>query len=280
MGTLLNRRRYMGGGGGYPADALMTIETNPEVLAVCYAQGWCTNDKYMTASEAAAVTDIGTVFKNNRNITHFEELEFFGITSLANEAFRSATKLKSLVLPVGLTSIGNTVFYQSGLERLVIKSANISSWGNWYNWYNVSIKYLYTNSQTSQPATNSSFGSLVTFEIGNNVRYIGNFSMPLVEVLNIPEGVVEIVENGFRGSSILKEVSLPSSITAISNSAFYNDSSIQKITILATTPPTGVTSNTFLNTTGPIYVPSASVNAYKAASGWSSYASRIQAIPT
>jgi len=29
----------------------------------------------------------------------------------------------------------------------------------------------------------------------------------------------------------------------------------------------------------PIYVPSASVNAYKTATNWSTYASRIQAIP-
>jgi hypothetical protein len=29
----------------------------------------------------------------------------------------------------------------------------------------------------------------------------------------------------------------------------------------------------------PIYVPSASVETYKSASGWSGYASRIQAIP-
>jgi hypothetical protein len=38
--------------------------------------------------------------------------------------------------------------------------------------------------------------------------------------------------------------------------------------------------NAFYNTNNcPIYVPSASVNAYKSASGWSTYASRIQAIP-
>jgi len=30
----------------------------------------------------------------------------------------------------------------------------------------------------------------------------------------------------------------------------------------------------------PIYVPSESVEAYKSASGWSNYASRIQPIPT
>jgi len=43
-------------------------------------------------------------------------------------------------------------------------------------------------------------------------------------------------------------------------------------------PPT-LGSSTFDDTNNcPIYVPSGSVNAYKSASGWSTYADRIQAI--
>ena len=45
-----------------------------------------------------------------------------------------------------------------------------------------------------------------------------------------------------------------------------------------TTPPT-LSSNALDYTNNcPIYVPSASVNAYKSANNWSTYASRIQAI--
>jgi hypothetical protein len=57
-------------------------------------------------------------------------------------------------------------------------------------------------------------------------------------------------------------------------------SGLTSIIVNATTPPKLSNSNAFNNTNDcPIYVPSGSVNTYKSASGWSTYASRIQAIP-
>ena len=54
-------------------------------------------------------------------------------------------------------------------------------------------------------------------------------------------------------------------------------SGIGSITCNATTPPS-LGSNPFDDTHGYIFVPSASVETYKSASGWSTYASRIRAI--
>jgi hypothetical protein len=51
------------------------------------------------------------------------------------------------------------------------------------------------------------------------------------------------------------------------------------LTINAVVPPS-LNGYVFLGSSYPIYVPSESVETYKAASGWSDYASRIQAIPT
>ena len=78
----------------------------------------------------------------------------------------------------------------------------------------------------------------------------------------------------------MKEIVLPSTIKSIPKETLYYTSNMVSITILATTPP--VLGTDALRDSGnvPIYVPSASVDAYKAASGWSQYASRIQAIPT
>jgi len=54
---------------------------------------------------------------------------------------------------------------------------------------------------------------------------------------------------------------------------------LTSVIIESTTPPESG-GYEFDNTNNcPIYVPSESVETYKAASGWSSYASRIQAIP-
>ena len=54
---------------------------------------------------------------------------------------------------------------------------------------------------------------------------------------------------------------------------------MKSVTVNATTPPTLGESALDYTNNCPIYVPAASVDVYKAASGWSTYASRIQAIP-
>lgn len=105
------RRRFMmlkksesGGGGGYPADAIMTVDSNPEVLAICYAQGWCAHEEYMTASEAAAVSDIGMVFRYS-SIQHFDEFKYFtGLTTIPQYAFQECG-MTSIEIPNGVTSI-------------------------------------------------------------------------------------------------------------------------------------------------------------------------------
>ena len=100
-------------GGGSPAPQyLMTKDTNPEVLAVCYAQHWCASPDYMTYEEAALVTDLGSVFRFNNKITHFEEIEYFGVTTIGNYCFQSATKLTVLGNMPYLTSAGQGCFRQ------------------------------------------------------------------------------------------------------------------------------------------------------------------------
>ncbi len=97
----------------------------------------------------------------------------------------------------------------------------------------------------------------------------------------IPEGTTRIAPYKFRGS-IFKKITIPSSVISIGNYAFLNaGTSTNKITLtfLGITPPT-ITFFTFNSANiNKIYVPAESVNAYKTASGWSSVASYIEAIP-
>jgi hypothetical protein len=65
-------------------------------------------------------------------------------------------------------------------------------------------------------------------------------------------------------------------VTSIEFSAFLGCSSLKSCYCAAKTPPT-LGSNVFSNSgITNIYVPTASVSAYKSASGWSDYASKIQ----
>lgn len=98
--------------------------------------------------------------------------------------------------------------------------------------------------------------------------------------ITIPNGVTDLYDT-FNGCSSLTSVTVPSTVTSIGMDTFYNCTGLTGITILATTPPQLDSTRAFANTNNcPIYVPAASVSAYQSASGWSTYASRITAIPT
>ena len=72
---------------------------------------------------------------------------------------------------------------------------------------------------------------------------------------------------------------IPNGVTTIEDYAFYQCSSLTSITVNATTPPTLDGIDCFDSTNNcPIYVPEESADAYKTATNWSEYASRIQAI--
>ena len=116
--------------------------------------------------------------------------------------------------------------------------------------------------------------------IPDSVTRIGNNAFVNCKItnINIPESVTNIGHYAFQ-STALTEITIPSSVTEIGYNILEYNNVITSITILATTPPT-LSSNSISGNNCPIYVPSESVDAYKAATNWSNLADRIQAIPT
>ena len=90
-----------------------------------------------------------------------------------------------------------------------------------------------------------------------------------------------IGDTAFAHCTSLTSCTIGSGITSIGMYAFNHCSSLTSVTVNSLTPPTLSEYYVFDNTNDcPIYVPSQSVSAYKSATNWSTYASRIQAIPT
>lgn len=109
-------------------------------------------------------------------------------------------------------------------------------------------------------------------------------SIILVTSVIIGNDITEIGgdnSNGaFMSCSNLTAVTIGSGVTNIGENAFRYSENLTSITVNSTEPPI-VNNNAFDSTNNcPIYVPSAYVDVYKAstATGWSAYASRIQAI--
>ena len=99
--------------------------------------------------------------------------------------------------------------------------------------------------------------------------------------VTIPNSVTSIDNGAFQFCSSLTSITIPNSVTSIGTSTFADCSDLTSVTVEATTPPTLGSAVFNRDASGrKIYVPADSVNAYKAASGWSIYAADIEAIPT
>ena len=107
------------------------------------------------------------------------------------------------------------------------------------------------------------------------------FSCFALSSVVIPSSVTSIGSSAFNGCDALSSVVIPSSVTSIGDSAFNYCYALGIVTIFATTPPTLGGTSAF-NTTYQkrIYVPASSVDSYKAATNWSTFASIIYAIPS
>lgn len=91
---------------------------DPAVKAICVAK-WDTNhDGELSKAEAAAVTTLGTVFKNKTDITSFDEFQYFtGLTAVEADAFYNAS-LTSIVLPNTITEIKLRAFSGTRLTSI------------------------------------------------------------------------------------------------------------------------------------------------------------------
>lgn len=127
--------------------------------------------------------------------------------------------------------------------------------------------------------------SSVTFDNGSQLTTIGKsaFEGCSMREISLPNALKTIGDEVFDECYHLDSLTIPSGVTSIGKMAFWGvgmqSTGFTGFTILATVPPR-LGENAFNYTNdAPIYVPAQSVDAYKAANGWTQYASRIQAIP-
>ena len=124
--------------------------------------------------------------------------------------------------------------------------------------------------------------ALTSVAIPSGVTSIGNSAFSNCSALTsvtIPSGVTSIGNSAFESCNALASVTISEGATYIGNYAFNYCSSLTSVTVRATTPPTlGYNAFGSTSTTAIIYVPAASVDTYKAATNWSTYASKIQAM--
>ena len=273
MSSLELRRRMMVQ--SEPADIIIDARkggvsgnaaNDAALMEVIYAQGWSKSPKYMTKREAEKVKFIHYgCFQSNLGITDFSAFKFFGVKGMDDIAFRNCTNLITIYFPPTLTKMegggGSGRFsYCSSLKNVNIEQLELMKNGNEFR--NTALENVTLNENLPSVPT-------ACFYNCNNLTSI-----------IIPNSVKTISSSAFRRCKLLSTVVIGSGVESIGTKAFAKSTNQSKITvtIYAITPPT-IQSDTFTSTfVNAIYVPDESVEAYKAADVWSTFANKIKPI--
>lgn len=90
-------------------DIIQFADAN--VKAICVSNWDANGDGELSKTEAAAVTDLGEVFKENTEITSFNELvNFTGLSAIGDYAFSNCNNLQEVTMPQTITRIGHDAF--------------------------------------------------------------------------------------------------------------------------------------------------------------------------
>ena len=192
----------------------------------------------------------------------------YGVTSIDNSAFSKCSSLTNIEIPNSVSTIGGYAFSSC----TALKNEN-NLHGNAYYIGNQSNPYLVLISAKST--------TLTECQINSNTKFISDSAFSgctSLTKITIPDSVKSIGCHAFSDCTGLKTINVPSSVTKIGSYAFASCTSLTSITINVVTPPDVFHIFDNCSKLTAIYVPAGSVEAYKAASGWSEFADKIQAM--
>lgn len=204
------------------------------------------------------------------------------VTNIDRGTFMNCSGLTSVTIPNNVVTIGNIAFSRCyGLTNITIPSGvTVIGYQTFYVCTGLTSVEIPSGVTEIGISAFDICSSLTSVTIPNSVTTInGNAFKDCHSLanLNIGSNVTTIGSSAFYWCNSLTSVTIPNGVTTIGMQAFSRCSGLQSITCLATRAPS-LGSSAFDNTNDcPIYVPSGSVNDYKAV--WSKYSSRIQAIP-
>ncbi len=263
---------FVAGDASYVANFAQGVNINfvdADVKALCVAN-WDTNgDGELSYSEAAAVTDLGVVFRNNSTITSFDELQYFtGLTFIGSNAFRTCRSLVSIAIPnsvtsieqdafsncSGLTSIDipNSVFsikeyafrHCIGLTSIAIPSSVISIGYNPFMGCGGGLEQIIVDSENPEYDSRENCNAIINTSTNELITGCNN-----TVLLN---SIISIGTNAFCNCTGLTSITIPSSVTSIKSYAFQACTGLTSIVIPSTV--TSIEWNPFTGCSGLVQV--------------------------
>ena len=169
-----------------------------KVEALCVANWDTDGDGKLSIDEAAVVTNLGTVFKGNKECMRFDELRYFiSLNGIAFYAFDGCSSLTSVIIPNSVAWIGWDAFQNCSSLTSVNIPNSVATIGGSAFW---------------------GCSSLTSVTIPNSVASIGNsafWGCSSLTSVTIPNSVTSIGAHTFYGCSSLTSVNMGNSVTSI-----------------------------------------------------------------
>ncbi len=185
------------------------------------------------------------------------------ITTVSSYSFMNCRSLIHCNIPLATTAIDTTAFYFNYSLRNISISTGVATIGT-------------DNFTSCDSLTSISYSSSVSAI--STALHSGCFSL---NEIYLPSSILTIGTTAFYNCYALMSISIPASVSVIGSGMFAYTYSCLSYVINNTTPPT-LTSDAFtgINQIAKIYVPDASVDAYKAATNWITLANYIYPLST
>lgn len=244
-----------------------------EVFRILMANGVSSDGVGITKEDAAAVTTFGTWFTGNTIIERFNELQFFNNVFIGGDfdlyakgTFADCTNLKEVTIPPETKIVGYYAFRNCTNLTSIQGLENVEKLrsGVFQNCSSLAIEVNHPNLVSWGDAVYQKSGVTKVLNLGN------------LAVL----GKNQWGPGAFRECPNLEEVHLPASMTSLGIDGCYICRKLKLVICEAVTPPTMANKDVFgsSNANLVIYVPDESVEAYKAAANWNTYAEKIKGI--
>lgn len=221
------------------------------------------------------------------------------VTTIGHHAFYQCVDLTTITIGSSVTYIGESAFSQNnsiesiycrattpptcGYNQMISSNNDVTLYVPYeslaaYNiepWYNYVRKPLFVNTPANNEIWYTTYDNQVVTPKGVfNTTIKSNTYENGMGVITFNEDLTSIGYEAFKSILTIESVVIPASVTLIDGDAFYGCNSLYDVYCLPTTPPDcryGAFSDY-----STIYVPSASVDAYKSAPEyWTYYTSKI-----
>lgn len=239
---------------------------------------YCDRDIVITATGGGGVqSKLPSVI--DRTVTEITSDDLAGVTKVGNYAFSGCTALENVSLPNSVTEIGAYAFSECKALKSISLPSGLTQLNGQCFQYCASLTtvdipdsvqklslYVFNNCTELQSVT-----------IGDGVETIGmgcfEYCSKLTK-LNIPPKVTELPNYFVSGCRLLVNLTIPANVKRMGNGALRCGISNTPVFVLLPEVPPTIQSNTF-NYVKQIIVPKGCGDAYKTATNWSKYASKI-----